>query len=224
MTLQPCAHMPAVPSLHLPGLSEAQRGIAERLPVLVELTKAALKPSCAKELELLCGGLALLVSRAAGWAMGSRRVAVRCKLCVVGDKRQAERLGRDRFIAKSLLQCTASSVTFIRFIRTLIVHLVCTPTALVLLQVGLLPAAHANAVADWAVAACQDTRGLNQAPAAKALLDLAVRSRAAATEPRRQRDAEQASHATLQGSGECLLNSSPSRCSGPGARLGHTVP
>lgn len=44
------------------GLPEAQRTIAERLPLLHELFAALLKPSCAKELEALCGGLALVAA------------------------------------------------------------------------------------------------------------------------------------------------------------------
>lgn len=42
------------------GLSASQRTIAERLPLLHELLAATLKPSCAKELEQLCGSLQLV--------------------------------------------------------------------------------------------------------------------------------------------------------------------
>jgi hypothetical protein len=92
-----------------PGLSAAQRTIAERLPLLEELFEAVLKPSCAKELEQMCASLGLLA--------------------------------------------------------------------------GLLPALHADTVADWAVSGCERLSGLTQAATAKALLSLALRGKAAATEP-----------------------------------------
>jgi hypothetical protein len=57
------------------GLPAAQRTIAERLPLFHALLGAVLKPSCARELEQLCGGLALLAGLvpppfAGGWVGG----------------------------------------------------------------------------------------------------------------------------------------------------------
>jgi hypothetical protein len=59
------------------GLSDAQRAVVAALPLFHELLESLLKPSCAKELELLCGGLELLAAvvpppfaaKIAGWAV-----------------------------------------------------------------------------------------------------------------------------------------------------------
>ncbi|EFN56539.1 hypothetical protein CHLNCDRAFT_144181 [Chlorella variabilis] len=70
----------AVAAANLPpadGLSASQRAVAAALPLLHEMLQAALKPSCSKELELLCGGLVLLAGllppafagAVAGWAV-----------------------------------------------------------------------------------------------------------------------------------------------------------
>jgi hypothetical protein len=59
LTALPLPSPCCLPACHA-GLPAAQRTIAERLPLFHELLKAVLKPSCARELEHLCGGLALL--------------------------------------------------------------------------------------------------------------------------------------------------------------------
>ncbi|KAL4855268.1 Fanconi anemia group I protein [Chlorella vulgaris] len=77
----PAPSAAAVSAAELPpaweGLSDAQRAVVAALPLFHELLESLLKPSCAKELELLCGGLELLAAvvpppfaaKFAGWAV-----------------------------------------------------------------------------------------------------------------------------------------------------------
>ncbi|KAL4443972.1 hypothetical protein ABPG75_011709 [Micractinium tetrahymenae] len=76
--LSPSWHPSLPPGPTTPGLTPAQRTIAERLPLLHELFCATRKPSCAKELEQLCACLSLaagvlppvLAGVVADWAVG----------------------------------------------------------------------------------------------------------------------------------------------------------
>lgn len=56
-----CSPPPTYPPAHPPasGLSAAQRSVASRLPLLHEMFGCLTKPSCARELEAMCGCLSL---------------------------------------------------------------------------------------------------------------------------------------------------------------------